>query len=80
MIVELCVLVGSEVYDIRLNAVWALMVSGYLCTYLCVPHILNVRMCTCDQTCSHAKIAQFLPQMQNLMGNLLKLTELKYSF
>ena len=30
MIVELCVLVGSEVYDIRLNAVWALMVSGYL--------------------------------------------------
>ena len=36
MIVELCVLVGSEVYDIRLNAVWALMVrkcnvNPYIC-------------------------------------------------
>ena len=40
MIVELCVLVGSEVYDIRLNAVWALMVSNCLVTHvpMCVTY------------------------------------------
>jgi len=26
VIVELCVLVSSEVYDVRVNAIWALMV------------------------------------------------------
>ena len=40
---ELCVLVGSEVYDIRLNAVWALMV----CKNITYSHMYIASICVC---------------------------------
>ena len=60
MIVELCVLVGSEVYDIRLNAVWALMVSG--CPCACVHHmsLMYVHIMTGLANISHVVMQNML--------------------